>query len=102
MKAALVSIFGADAVSDDVDAHCGDMTENAPRRPSFVVKASDAAQVGELLKLCNEKRIPVTPKVTGQNVGTSSSAFSRVRAISSGRPSRAARSTSRSKSAGSL
>jgi len=65
---ALRKIFG-DAVSTDVDEHCSDMTEQEPRRPAFVVEAERAEQVGELLKLCNERKVPVTPRVTGQNVG---------------------------------
>jgi glycolate oxidase len=60
-------IFGG--VIDDVAAHAGDMTENAPRTPAYVVEATRAEQVGELLKLASARGVPVTPKVTGQNVG---------------------------------
>ncbi len=67
LKDALEEIFGS--VSEDVDAHCGDMTENEPRRPAFVVSAERPEQVGELLALANGRGVPVTPKVTGQNVG---------------------------------
>ncbi|MHC4473747.1 MAG: FAD-binding oxidoreductase, partial [Planctomycetota bacterium] len=67
MKADLEKIFGE--VSEDVEAHASDMTENPPRRPAFVVTATRAEQVGELLELANERRVPVTPKVSGQNVG---------------------------------
>ena len=67
MKTELERIFGR--VSEDVEAHCGDMTENEPRRPAFVVEATRPEQVGELLKAASEHGVPVTPKVTGQNVG---------------------------------
>jgi len=63
----LIAIFGA--VSDDLDAHASDQTENPPRRPAYVVAAKRPEQVGELLVLANERGVPVTPKVTGQNVG---------------------------------
>ncbi|MHC4933825.1 MAG: FAD-binding oxidoreductase, partial [Planctomycetota bacterium] len=66
MRAELESIFGS--VSVDVEAHCADMTENEPRRPAYIVEATRPEQVGELLKLANERRTPVTPKVTGMNV----------------------------------
>ncbi|MHC4341525.1 MAG: FAD-binding oxidoreductase [Planctomycetota bacterium] len=66
MKADLERIFGT--VSEDVEEHCADMTENEPRRPAFVVEATRPDQVGELLKLANDRRTPVTPKVTGMNV----------------------------------
>ena len=67
LKDALEKIFGS--ASTDVDAHSADMTENLPRRPAFVVSAERPEQVGELLALANERGVPVTPKVTGQNVG---------------------------------
>jgi FAD/FMN-containing dehydrogenase len=67
VREALEAIFGA--VREDPEAFAGDMTENEPRRPSFVVEATRAEQVGELLRLANERGLPVTPRVTGQNVG---------------------------------
>ena len=67
LKDALGKIFGS--VSEDVAAHCGDMTENEPRTPAYVVSAERPEQVGELLALANERKVPVTPKVTGQNTG---------------------------------
>jgi len=63
----LVRIFGA--VIADVAPHAGDMTENFPRTPAFVVEATRAEQVGELLRLASEHGVPVTPKVTGLNIG---------------------------------
>lgn len=66
MREALAGIFGA--VSEEVDAHAGDMTENPPRRPAYVVTAMREEQVGALLRLASERGVPVTPKVTGQNV----------------------------------
>lgn len=67
MKDELTAIFGG--VVADVQAHAGDMTENAPQEPAFVVEATEPEQVAELLKLANARGVPVTPKVTGQNVG---------------------------------
>ena len=67
MRKRLEAIFGA--VSDEVAAHSSDMTENPARTPAYVVAATSAGQVGEVLKLCNESGVPLTPKVTGQNVG---------------------------------
>jgi len=66
VKDELVRIFGG--VSGDLDAHASDSTENEPRRPAFVVEAVREEQVGALLRLANERGVPVTPKVTGQNV----------------------------------
>ncbi len=63
----LVRIFGG--VVEDVAAYAGDMTENAPKTPAFVVEATRAEQVPELLKLATARGVPVTPKVTGMNIG---------------------------------
>ncbi len=67
MKDELIRIFGA--VEQDVGQHARDRTENAERMPSFVVTADRTDQVPELLRLAHERRVPVTPKVTGQNIG---------------------------------
>ena len=63
----LVRIFGG--VVEDVASHASDMTENEPRTPAFVVEATRAEQIPELLKLATAHKIPVTPKVTGLNIG---------------------------------
>ena len=67
MREELERIFGA--VSTDADEYASDMTENPSRRPAYVVEATRPEQVGELLALANERGVPVTPRVTGQNVG---------------------------------
>ena len=67
MREELVRIFGG--VVEDVLAHASDMTENAPRTPAFVVEATRAEQIPELLKLASARGVPVTPKVTGLNIG---------------------------------
>ena len=67
MREELERIFGG--VVADVAAHAGDMTENEPRTPAFVVEATRAEQVRELLVLANDRGVPVTPKVTGLNIG---------------------------------
>ncbi|MHC4956726.1 MAG: FAD-binding oxidoreductase [Planctomycetota bacterium] len=66
MKQQLEAIFGA--VSADTGEHAADMTENPARTPAHVVTATKPEQVADLLKLCNDQGVPVTPKVTGQNV----------------------------------
>jgi len=63
----LVRIFGG--IVEDVAPHASDMTENEPRMPAYVVEATRAEQVEELLKLASARGIPVTPKVTGMNIG---------------------------------
>ncbi len=67
MRERLERIFGP--LQADVGGHGGDRTENRPTTPAFVVEATRPEQVGELLRLANEARIPVTPKVTGLNIG---------------------------------
>ncbi len=67
LREELVRIFGG--VVEDVAAHASDMTENEPRMPAFVVEATRAEQVPELLKLASTRGVPVTPKVTGMNIG---------------------------------
>ncbi|MCK6458993.1 MAG: FAD-binding oxidoreductase [Planctomycetes bacterium] len=67
MREDLVRIFGG--VVEDVAAHAGDMTENEPRLPAFVVEATRVEQVPELLRLASARGVPVTPKVTGLNIG---------------------------------
>jgi len=67
LREELERIFGG--VVADVAAHAGDMTENAPRTPAFVVEATRAEQVGELLRIASAHGVPVTPKVTGLNIG---------------------------------
>jgi len=68
MREALAAIFGA-AVSEDVEAHAADRTENEPATPAFVVRADREEQIPELLAVAREHRTPVTPKVTGLNIG---------------------------------
>ncbi len=67
MRERLEGIFGR--VSTDAGGAGGDRTENAPKTPAYVVEATRAEQVGELLRLANEVRVPVTPRVTGLNIG---------------------------------
>ena len=68
MRVELDAIFGVANVSDDVAAHCGDRTENAPRTPSFVVSATRPEQVADLLRLANERKVPITPKVISERL----------------------------------
>lgn len=66
MREELLSIFGA--VEEGTEAHGADRTENRPRKPRFVVRATSEEQVAALLRLCSRTGVPVTPRVTGQNV----------------------------------
>jgi glycolate oxidase len=67
LRGELEAICGG--VGGDPEAHAGDRTENPERVPSFVVEATRPEQVGELLKLANLRKVPVTPKVMGLNIG---------------------------------
>jgi FAD/FMN-containing dehydrogenase len=67
MKDELTAIFGT--VREDVEEFRGDPTENEPRTPAFVVRATEEEQVGRLLELASRRKIPVTPRVAGMNIG---------------------------------
>jgi len=67
MREELCAIFGG--VEEDVAAHAGDSTENEPKAPAYVVVATREEQIPALLKLAHARKVPVTPKVTGLNVG---------------------------------
>lgn len=68
----LIDIFGEINVSKkqvDLYPYSYDMTECAPHMPDFVVIPEDKDQLVELVKFCNENRIPIVPYITGNNVG---------------------------------
>ena len=46
-----------------------DMTENEPHKPDIVVMPESTEEVQKIVKYANENNIPVTPYVTGANVG---------------------------------
>jgi glycolate oxidase len=67
LKAQLIELLGAEAVSDDaaeLTAHGGDKwTANHP--PDVVVFAKSTEQVSRLLRFASEKKIPVTARGAG-------------------------------------
>jgi len=72
LKQQLIDIFGDRWVSDDVEVlsnYGRDMTENEPKRPDFVVLPDSVEQIQKIVKLANERKIPLIPYVAGANVG---------------------------------
>jgi FAD/FMN-containing dehydrogenase len=68
----LVEIFGAECVSNkqvDLYPYSYDMTENEAHMPDFVVISENNQQLIELVKFCNKYIIPITPYISGNNVG---------------------------------
>lgn len=64
----ITTAVGADSVFSDesVLAHYShDETEDLRYYPEIVVKPKDTASISALLKLCNEKHVPVTPRGGG-------------------------------------
>lgn len=64
----LKGIVGLDFVFVDEETlnnHAHDETENLHFLPDTVVKPQNTAQVAAIMKLCNEHRIPVTPRGAG-------------------------------------
>ena len=65
---AIKAIVGADAVISQhtgMEAYSHDETEDLSYYPEVVVKPKSAQEVSELMKLCNEHLIPVTPRGAG-------------------------------------
>jgi glycolate oxidase len=66
--AAIIEITGDDAVitrHDDMEKYSRDETEDLSYYPECVVKPATTQQVAELMKLCNQHLIPVTPRGAG-------------------------------------
>ena len=65
-------IFGVEYVSKkqvDMYPYSYDMTENEAHMPDFVVIPENKQQLIELIKFCNKYLIPITPYISGNNVG---------------------------------
>jgi len=65
---AITAIVGSDAVitqHDDLEKYSHDETEDLSYYPEVVVKPISANEISELLKLCNQHMIPVTPRGAG-------------------------------------
>ncbi|MCQ6956643.1 FAD-binding oxidoreductase [Mucilaginibacter aquariorum] len=66
--AQLNAIVGADAIltsSAEIESYSHDETEDLVYYPEVVVKPQTVEQVSQLMKLCNEHLIPVTPRGAG-------------------------------------
>ena len=64
----LKNILGADGVftdADSLDHYAHDETENLHFLPDIVIKPRTVEEVSAVMKLCNEQRIPVTPRGAG-------------------------------------
>ena len=72
IKKRLVGILGEERVKDDdatLDKYSRDMTEAPEARPGFVVFPTAAEEIAAIVKLANEARMPLTPRVAGTNLG---------------------------------
>jgi len=54
--------------NESLDTYAHDETENLHYRPEVVLKPRTAEEVSAILKICNEKLIPVTPRGAGTGV----------------------------------
>lgn len=53
---------------ESLDIYAHDETENLHYRPEVVLKPRTAEEISAVLKICNEKNIPVTPRGAGTGV----------------------------------
>ncbi len=68
----LIRIFGSQYVSDkshDLYPYSYDATESEAYMPDFVVLPEKVEEIVQLIKFCNEYKIPVVPYTSGNNVG---------------------------------
>ncbi|OOQ61642.1 FAD-binding oxidoreductase [Mucilaginibacter pedocola] len=68
LLAAITDIVGADAVltgKEAVSEYSHDETEDLVYYPEVVAKPKDTAEIAALMKFCNDKLIPVTPRGAG-------------------------------------
>jgi glycolate oxidase len=68
----LIDIVGEDYVMDDsasLFVYSGDMTENIPHQPEFVVAPITVDEIQKIILLANREKIPVVPIVSGSNLG---------------------------------
>jgi len=72
MKEFLIELLGNNNVLDDkvsLGAYSEDYTEARPSQPDLIAFPTNAEQVQRIVLKANEKRIPLTPRVYGTNVG---------------------------------
>jgi glycolate oxidase len=68
----LIKIFGKSNVSDkphDIIPYSYDMTESEPKMPDFTVLPETVDEIVQLVKFCNQYKVPIVPYVSGNNVG---------------------------------
>ena len=68
----LIDIVGEEYVMDgsaSLFVYSGDMTENVPHMPEFVVAPITVDEVQKIILLANKEKIPVVPFVSGSNLG---------------------------------
>jgi glycolate oxidase len=68
----LIDIVGEDYVSDDLASlfvYSGDMTENIPHMPEFVIAPITVEEVQKIVLVSNREKIPIVPIVSGTNLG---------------------------------
>lgn len=68
----LIDIVGEEYVMDksaSLFVYSGDMTENVPHMPEFVVAPITVDEVQKIILLANREKIPVVPFVSGSNLG---------------------------------
>jgi len=68
----LEKIFGAPYVADkphDLYPYSYDSTESPSHMPDFVVLPESVNEIVQLVKFCNEYKIPIIPYTSGNNVG---------------------------------
>lgn len=53
----------------DLYPYSYDMTENEPHMPDFIVIPENTDQLVQLVNYCNKNIIPITPYISGNNVG---------------------------------
>ncbi len=72
MKQALIELLGEERVRTEEEflaEYREDRTEIEAADPAFVVFPTEAEEVQAIVRLCNEKKIPITPRVAGTNIG---------------------------------
>jgi len=69
---ALTDIVGENYASDKdfiLHVYSDDMTAEPASSPEFVVMPDNIEQIQKIVKLANREKIPITPYVTGNNIG---------------------------------
>ncbi len=68
----LIDLVGEEYVMDNYASlfiYSGDMTENIPHLPEFVVAPLTVEEIQQIVVLANREKIPIVPFVSGANLG---------------------------------